>query len=253
MLLISTFSLHWYWLHKIFKLVKESGLDWINLDVVSWDYDTEDAEYIKELSKSFWIPVISITAYERKMDAETVDNLIDMAHIIWAKVINFYPPHRADKDSTWFSTYLTKVKTLKKDIELSVINVEPKTFLFFIPEYKDATLMTIKKITWKTTLAITNVDPSTWVDLLKTYSMLGKTVKNVYLWDKSWSKQDLMLGKWDMPLRDLFWKLKEANYTWLFTIKISPKELWVWNDKLVLEKIDETKKYFKKHYTDYEI
>jgi hypothetical protein len=62
-------------------------------------------------------------------------------------MINFYPPHRADKDNQWFSAYLPKLKSPDSKVKLSIINVEPKTFLFFIPEYKDATLQMIKKIT----------------------------------------------------------------------------------------------------------
>jgi hypothetical protein len=90
---------------------------------------------------------VSITAYERKMDNKLVDEIIKMADHLGSKIINFYPPHRADKDTTWFSDYLPKIKAKKTDLIFSVINVEPKTFLFFIPEYKDATLETIKKIT----------------------------------------------------------------------------------------------------------
>lgn len=248
MLLISTSSFHWYWIHRIFTIVKKSGYDWINLDMISWEFDTEDAAYIKELSLEFSIPVVSITAYEKKMDSKLVDETIKFAKTVWAKIINFYPPHRADKDTTWFSTYLPKVKEKTKDISLSIINVEPKTFLFFIPEYKDATLTTINKITWDTSLAISNVDSSTWVDLLKTFTILNKTIKNVFLSDKSWTKQDLQLGKWEMPLESFLIKLREGNYKWLFTLRLSPKELWVWNEWIILKKMEEAKVYFEKYF-----
>ncbi|EKE27388.1 MAG: hypothetical protein ACD_3C00215G0006 [uncultured bacterium (gcode 4)] len=248
MLLISTSTLKWYWLHKIFKLVSDSWYDGLNLDVVAWDYDSEDAQYIKELSDEFKIPVISVTAYERKMDHKAVDELIKMSEILWAKIINFYPPYRADKETSWFSEYLPKVKAKKPDLNFCIVNVEPKTFLFFIPEYKDATLETIKKITQETTLSISNVDPTTWVDLLKTFTLLGKTIKNVFLSDKSWAKQDISLGKWDMPIESLLIKLKENWYKWLFTLKLSPKEVWIGKDENVLKKLEEQKKYFEKYY-----
>lgn len=249
MLIISTSCFKWYGLHKIFKLVSEAWLDWLNLDIISWEYDTENALYVKSLSDEFKVPVLSITAYEKKMDSKLVDSLINFAWITWTKLINFYPPHRADKDTLWFSDYLTKAQNKEKDITLSVLNVEPKTFLFFIPEYKDATLTTIKKVTWNTSLSISNVDPSSWVDLIKTFSMLWNTIKNVYLSDKSWTKNEVMLWKWDMPLRDLLWRLKENWYDWIFTIKISPKELWVGDDSLLINRIADAKKYFDKHFT----
>lgn len=248
MLIASTSCFRWYWLHKTFKLVSQSGYKGVNLDIFSWEFDTENANYIKELSTEFWVPVISITAHERKMDSALVDEMIVYAWIVGAKIINFYPPHRADKDTIWFSEYLPKMKQKDKDIDLAVINVEPKTFLLFIPEYKDATLATIKKITWNTTLAISNIDISTWVDLLKAFTILWNSIKNVFLSDRSGSKIDLQLGKWDMPLESLLIRLKENAYKGLFTLKISPKELGVGKDELVLKRLEESKVFFEKHF-----
>lgn len=216
--------------------------------MVIWDFDTEDAEYIKELSQEFSVPVNSVTAYERKMTSKNVDKAIELAKIVWAKIINFYPPYRSDIDTVWISEYLPKLQEKNKDITLSVINVEPKTFLFFIPEYKDATLTTIKKLTGSSSLYVSNVDPSTWVDLLKTFSLLWNSIKNVYLSDKSWTKKELMLWKGDMPLRDLLWKLKEKSYDWAFTVKVAPKEISAWKDKKMIEKLDSIYDYFEKYY-----
>jgi 2-iminoacetate synthase ThiH len=80
------------------------------------------------------------------MSKEEVDNILILAKKLGVKNISFYPPHRADKDTTWFSD-LNKVKEKNPNFNICIINVEPKTFLFFIPEYKNATLTTIKKIT----------------------------------------------------------------------------------------------------------
>lgn len=248
MILISTSSLRWYGLHKIFKLASESLYDWINLDLSYSDFDTENISYVKELSNIFNVPVLSITAYERKMDNKAVDFIVDMAKKLNTKSISFYPPHRLDKSTTWFSVYLAKIKQKNPDINITVINVEPKTFLFFIPEYKDATLSTIKKITEETTLSISNIDISSWIDLLKTFSLLGNTIKNVFLSDKVWNKQDVFLWKWDMPLESFLIKLKENGYKGLFTLKLNPKELQVWKDEQVLAKLREAKDFFEKYF-----
>jgi hypothetical protein len=81
------------------------------------------------------------------MNKNDVDNILLLAKKLNVININFYPPYRADKDNTWFSEYLPKIKEKNPNLNICIINVEPKTFLFFIPEYKDATLNTIKKIT----------------------------------------------------------------------------------------------------------
>jgi hypothetical protein len=77
---------------------------------------------------------------------------------------------------------------------------------------------------------------------------LGKTIRNVFLSDKSWVKQDLFIGKGDMPLESLLVKIKENWYKWLFTLKISPKEILIWKDELTLKKLEEAKVYFNKYF-----
>jgi len=195
MLLLSTSSLRGYGLHKIFSFAKKSQYDGINLDLNPLDFDTENPEYISTLSKEFKVPVVSITAYERKMSKKAVDSIMEIAKTLDSKIVNFYPPHRLDKDGEWFNEYLPKVKQRHKNIDITVINVEPKTFLFFIPEYKDATLQSIKKVTGQTTLHISNVDPESGVDLIKTFSILGNSIHNVYLSDKTGNKEELLPGR----------------------------------------------------------
>lgn len=248
MLLISTSSLKWYWLHKIFKLVSQTDYDWINLDLSSLDFDTENIDYIKELSKEFSVPVVSISAYEKKMDKNTVDFILKMSGELWVKCITFYPPHRLDKDATWFSTYLPRAKAKNPDISITVMNTEPKTFLFFIPEYRDATLDNIKKITGETALHISNIDPESWVDLIKTFGKLGNSIVNILLSDKTHSKSDLLPGKGEMPLETLLIRLREGGYNRDFTLKVDPKTLGVGNDELVLKRLAESKKFWEKHY-----
>lgn len=209
MLLLSTSSLHGYGLHKIFSLARDAHYDGICLDLNPLDFDTENTSYIALLSKEFNMPVVSITAYERRMTPKVVDRIIEMADALESKTISFYPPHRLDKDGDWFSEYLPKIQQRHKKLNIAIINVEPKTFLFVIPEYRDATLPLIKKITGKTTLHISNVDPESGTDLIKTFSLLGNSIHNVYLSDKAGNKEELLPGKGDMPLESLLIKLAD--------------------------------------------
>lgn len=248
MLLLSTSSLRGYGLHKIFSLARNARYDGICLDLNLLDFDTENAEYVDTLSQEFDMPVVAITAYERRMTPKIVDQIMDMARVLKSSVINFYPPHRLDKDGEWFSEYLPKIQQRYKDIDIAIINIEPKTFLFVIPEYKDATLPVIKKITWKTALHISNVDPETWTDLIKTFSLLWSSICNVYLSDKTGNKDELLPGKGDMPLESLLIKLAEWGYKGTFILKVSPKELGAWDDENVLKHLKETQEYFLKNF-----
>ncbi len=248
MLLLSTASLKGYGLHKIFKIAKEANYDGVCLDLDSTNFDTENAEYVKELSDSIGIPVAAVTAYERKMNDDAVEAVAKLAKTLGAKTVNFYPPHRLDKDGTWFNERIPKISKDYPEIPFSIINVEPKTFLFFIPEYKDATLSSVKKLTGKTSLHVSNVDPESGVDLMKTYAMLGNTICNVILSDRSGNREDLLPGRGDAPLESLLIKLRDAGYRGDFTLKVSPKELSVGDDAAVQKKLAQAKAYFEKLY-----
>jgi sugar phosphate isomerase/epimerase len=251
-MLLSTSSLNGYGLHRIFAFAKKAGYDGLNLDLSTTDYDTESPVYIRELIDAYELPVVGITAYERRMNARTVDRVIEYAQVLGAKIISFYPPHRLDKDGEWFTEYLPKLKSKKGDEHaplLSVVNVEPKTFLFFIPEYKDATLTSIKKITGVTTLAISNVDIESGVDLLKTFSLMGNSIHNVFLSDKTGNREGIFPGKGDMPLESLLIKLRENGYAGLFTLKVAPKELAVGGDpEEVNKRLVDARKFFEKYF-----
>jgi sugar phosphate isomerase/epimerase len=172
MLLLSTSSLQGYGLHKIFELVSASGYDGVNLDLEPGNFDIENPEYIAELVKLTGVKVATVTAYERRMSKEIVDKVISIADKLGITSIFFYPPHRSDKEGNWFHEYLPKIKAKRTDLTFGIVNVEPKTILFFIPEYKDATLTSIKNVTGETALHVSNVDPTSGVDLLKTFSVL---------------------------------------------------------------------------------
>lgn len=255
MLLLSTYSLIWYGLHRVFEFTKSGWYDWIDLFLTKNNYDLWDEDYIKSLSDSFWVPVLSITVILRGMNEKMVDRIIKIAKKLWTQVISFSPPHISDKNTNWFSKYLLKVKR-DTHLSISILNVEPKMIFFILPEYKNATLTEIKRITWDTALDLSAIDSSSGVDIAKAKSVLWNTVKNIYLNDKRWSKIWLlpwMAGWWVsyLPIESFFMKLKTSWYNWFITLKVSPKELWVWNHDRIIQNLEYVKKYYKKHFLDF--
>lgn len=118
------------------------------------------------------------------MDEKQLRMTLDLAVRVGAKKVFFYPPHRQDKESAWYDTGIATIQAEFPTLMIGLINVEPKTFLFFIPEYKDATLQSIKQVTGHTALSIANVDPESGVDLMRTAALLGSSVTNVFLADR---------------------------------------------------------------------
>ena len=255
MLLLSTSSLQGYGLHRVFGFVKKAWFHGVDLALNSLNYDLWDWDYIKSLSDSFGVPVLSITAPLKWMNEKRVDQIVSIASKLKTQVINFYPPHISDKNTNWFTRYLLKVK---KDTHISVCitNVEPKFFLIFIPEYKNSWLNDIKKITWDTALDLANIDLSSWMDILKAQKNLWNSIKNVFLSDKRGSKWWILPGwAWGgisyLPLESFFMKLKTSGYNWVVTLKVNKTELWAWNEEKVIQNLEYAKKYYNKHFLDY--
>lgn len=141
-------------------------------------------------------------------------------------------------------------------IDIVVQNVPPKFLFFIIPEYKNSTLDQIKKITGNTALDVLGIDASSWMDINKASEVLWKTLKTVYLSDKSAEKEGLVPGNaggWvsHLPLESFLMKLKTSGYTGNFCLKVEPLELSVGIDTTVIEKLKKVKEYMKKHFTDF--
>jgi len=254
-ILLSTSTLAWYWLHRIFEFAKKSWFDGIDISLTKSNHDFWDAEYIKRLSIETWIQVVSITAPSWWMDEKIVDRIVSIAMKLWTQIITFSPPHISDKNTTWFTNHLLNIKK-NYHISVSVKNVEPAFLLFIIPKYKNSSLSDIKKITWDTSLDLSCVDWSNWIDIIRSQKILWNSVKNIYLNDKFWTKSFLM--PWTawwwisyLPIESLLMKLKTNWYNWFFTLKVHPKEIWVWNNDLLIQNLEYCISYYKKHFLDY--
>jgi sugar phosphate isomerase/epimerase len=185
MLLLSTSSLTGYGLHRIFEFAKKARYDGMDISVDFDLFDTIDAEYLKDISTITGMPIVSLTTPERKLTRKNFDEILTLADTLGVKTVNVHPPHRLEKEKDWFGEYISTMNAKYEDTTINIINAPPKTWLFIISEYGDARPETIKKITEHTALSIANVDPSSGVDLMKTFILLGSTMGFVYLSDKT--------------------------------------------------------------------
>lgn len=194
MLLLSTASLRGYSLHHSAHIAHTAGYDGLDLVLDASEYDTLDADYLKSLVKS-GVNIPSITTYERKMSMESATEALNIASIVGARVVNFFPPHRLDKSPEWFPSGLLELQKQYPDVAISVVNVEPKTLFWIVPEYREARPDALKKITGFTSLDVGRVDESSGMTLMKTLTLMGSSIQHVYLSDRSETKPGLLLGK----------------------------------------------------------
>jgi len=236
-------------------MAKKAWYDWLDLVIEHQDFDSWNFTYLKSLCDAFELPILSITAPEKGITKDKVNKIIKIAIETKAQVLNFYPPHITDKNMSWFFPYLVKTKRdTRKTINIQT--VDQKYLLFVIPEFKNASLTEIKKITWDTSLNISSIDKSSWIDLLKALSILWNSLTNVYLNDRNWPKTWLLPGSswwWIsyLPLESFLMKLRTNWYKWYISLRVRPSEIWAWNDDKVYQNLEHAKNYYKKHFLDY--
>ncbi len=250
MLLLSTSSLAGYGLHRIFMLAKHGWFQGIDLSVDFNQFDTFDAKYITLLVKENSLPIISISAPERKLNKTQFDQILLLAESLCVQIVNIHPPHRLDRERDWFWEYLQLIAKKYPNIVINIVNAPPKTWLFIISEYGDARPETIKKITAHTALSIENVDPESWVDLMKTFVLLGSTMNFVYLSDKNDGKVGLFPGEWTMPLESLLIKMRDVGYTGHFALSVNPDTLMAgeW-EETILARMEKSKMFLAKYFS----
>ena len=255
MILLSTASLNWYGLHRIFEFAKKADYDGIDLVLTPKDFDFWDEDYVKKLSDNSWVKVLSIVAPTRGLNEKKVDRIIKLANHLGVQNVTFSPPYYRDSNITWYTKYLTKVKR-ETQLSISIRNVEPRFLLFIIPEYKNASLFEIKKVTWNTALDLSAIDSTSGSDILKAEKVLWSSIKNIYFSDKHWPKKGLLPGSaWGgisyLPLESFLMKLRTSWYAAFITLSITPKEMWVWTEEKVLQNLEYFKNYYEKHFLSY--
>ncbi|MDA9129254.1 hypothetical protein N9J72_02135 [Candidatus Gracilibacteria bacterium] len=256
MLLLSTSSLTGYGLHRMFAFAKNAGYTGLDISLDMLNFDLWDEQYILELTKAFKLPIISLTAPSKGMSREKFDKIILIAETLKVQMITVSPPHLTDKDTGWFGSPLAK---LKKNLHMSICiqNVEPKFLFFVIPEYRNATLRHIKTVTGDTTLDLLGVDRSSSMDILKAQKVLGNSIKNIFFSDKDGMQRGILPGGAGggishLPLESFLMKLKATGYAGYISLKVNPKAIGVGNADRVAQNLEYMKKYYEKHFEEFQ-
>ncbi|MDD3302326.1 MAG: hypothetical protein PHN31_02140 [Candidatus Gracilibacteria bacterium] len=255
MLLLSTSSLKGYGINRICDILKKSNYDGLDLYMDKEEYDLWDIEYMKKVKDLFGIEILSITSPGEGLNKTKVNLIFDLAKALNVQVITFSPPRIEDRDKTWFTKYIQEIKN-DFDFNVSIQNVESKYIFFIIPKYKNMTLTDIKNITGYTSLDIANIDNDSSIDIIKAIKILGISLKNVFLSDKKGDTYGLLPGKEksgisNLPIESFLMQLKSNSYNGFITLKVSPSELGVGNEELILKNLEKIKLYYNKYYLNF--
>ncbi len=246
MFTITTDSLKGYGLHRMFRLVKQSGFNGIEI-TINHDYDTQDAEYLLELSKEFDLEIKAISA-PNKSSKKSILTSIDIAKTVGCSVLVIQPPELLDFSLvSWIKKEIPKIRK-KEKLHICLENSDASTFLGILPKFSMNSMSDLKN--FRSICLNTSNLASKKIDLMKIYSKLKGYIKHVHLSNSKDSKSNLSLDNGVLPLESFLLNLKEDNYKGIISLKISPKELQVSKDiSKLLERLKQARSFLERYYT----
>lgn len=244
MIALHTSSLHKYGLNRIFEFVKEAGYDGIEIEVDKNDFDTQNAEYIKQLSTQYKVPVVALHTPVDGAE-KSVEHVVDMAVYLKCPVVVITPPKITDfKFTRWLKKQVRSLRK-KKGVQIALANASGKTFLGFLPERALNNATDLKK--FGMACLDTSATHSKKTDLIRFYDYLKKMIVHVHLSNVRRRKEYSLPNEGILPLESFLKKLKDNKYEGYVSIKVKPSELFAGEDEKVIKALKKVKSFVEEY------
>lgn len=245
MIALHTGSLKKYGLSRIFEFAKDADYDGIEIAVEKNNYDTQNAEYIKDLSEKFKLPIVALHAPENG-SAKSVKHVTEMAVYLKCPVVVVSPPRIFDfKFTNWLKKEVKELRK-KKGVQIALTNTGGKTILGFLPERSLNNLTDLKKF-GMISLDCASTVSKKW-DLIRTYEHVKKLVVHVHLSNVRKHKEYSLPTEGVIPVESFLKKLKSNNYKGSISLRVLPSELSAGDDDKVLTKLKKVKSFIEEYY-----
>lgn len=246
MIALHTSSLHKYGLNRIFQFTKEAGYDGIEIEVDRNNLDTQNAQYIQELSEQYSLPVVALHAPTDDSE-KSVEHVIDMAAYLNCPVVVIAPPKFMDfKFTRWLKREIPIIRK-KKNIQIALLNAGGKTMLGFLPERALNNLSDLKSFGM---VAIDcSMTSSKKQDLIRFYDYLKKLTVHVHLSNVKRHREYSLPNEGILPLESFLKKLKENKYSGALSIRVRPSELSAGDDEKVVKTLKKVKNFVEEYFS----
>jgi len=245
MITLHTESLNKYGLNRIFELAKKANYEGIEIGVNKNNYDTQNAEYIKNLSEKYKLPIVALHT-PLKGSAKSVEHVIEMAVYLKCPVVIVSPPNFLDfKFTNWLKKEVPKLRK-KKNIQIALANAPGKTLLGFLPAKSLNNITDLKKF-GMVALDCSSTVSKKW-DLIRIYEHLKKLIVHVHLSNVHRHKEYSLPNEGILPLESLIRKLKTNDYKGAISLRVNPKELSAGDDDKVVKTLKKVKEFINEFY-----
>lgn len=245
MLAITTDSFKGYGLDQTFALAAEAGLDGIEVVIEHGAYDTQDAEYLKRLSRRHKLPIVALST-SASMSAEKAERVVNLAIAIGTPLVSIVPPDIFDFDYKRWVKKESQLIRKKKKVIIALVNPPVKTVFGILPKYAFNDIYQLKKfsdLTFDTSNTTGKSEP-----LLEIYSVLRSVIRSVHLGNAKIDRDHTLLADGNLPLESFLTRLARDKFTGAITLKLNPKALGVGKAFKVVGNIKNCRSFIEKFF-----
>jgi sugar phosphate isomerase/epimerase len=245
MLAITTDSFTGYGLDRAFELAKKAGLEGIEVVIRHGEFDTQNPDYLNELSKRHGLPIIALST-QVDMSAEKAKRVIELAGKVGAEIVTLTPPDIFDFNyKKWLKEEMPILRR-KQKVKIALVNPPTKTMLGVLPKYAFNDILELKKLD-DIAFDTSNVSGRT-ESLLDIYGTLKSKIRHVHLANTKHEMDHTLLASGSVPLESFLIRLARDEFKGALTLKINPKALKVSDEEKVLANIEDCRKFVEKYF-----
>lgn len=249
-ILLSTDTLPWFGLDRIFLIAKEVWCNGIDL-AMRKNYDARHDTYVKKLCDEYQLPV-SIIQTSSKTNAKELNQALVLCNTIGTKHIAINAPSFFDvKSYSFLTSNLKSYQEQYPDIQFSIISPDTSAMSYLpLPKYRFGNLADIiKKYSCWLALDIAALDEGV-IDnfIMVKMPALVDHIFTCYVSDRSKTQSHIMPGEWSYNIPSLMKSLHKNNYKWFFDIKLSLEPQLLVDDEKVALILEKTVKYIQEHF-----
>lgn len=248
MLTLHTQSLQKYGLSRIFEFAQKAGYDGLEVGVDPENYDTQNAQYLAELSTRYQLPILALHA-PLEASSKNVQHVVEMAVYLKCPMVVVSPPKFLDFKFTNWLKKETPLLRKKKDIQIALINTPGKTLFGFLPEHAMNNLSDLKEF-GMVALDCSSSSSKKWGDLMGVYNYLKKLVVHVHLSNIYQFKPYSLPNEGILPLESFLRKLKLNGYEGVLSLRVRPSALQAGEDEKVMENLKRVKEFVDEFYRE---
>jgi sugar phosphate isomerase/epimerase len=243
-LLFSTASLPHYGIVRAFQFAKQAGYSGMEL-VISKNFDTQNADYIKSVADETKMPVIAL-----RLGLETtiknIELAINLARKINIETLIFTPPLFLDfKAKQWIRFELQKYKQ-KEQYKIVFENTGDINLLGLLPSRSYNNFQELAEL-GNFSLDTSNVFAKK-ASLLKLWNALKDKIDYVTLSNYRRNQDHILPMDGMLPLESLLDRMARHKYDKNICIKVHPKVLHEGDDQKVIHHLKETSEFVYKFF-----